>query len=409
MAKKTFPTYVLNFKAAYENLYASYLAKGNAALVSEDGAETPEFVRYAKAVRELIRIKMNKGRKKTTSCDMDNVDTNADADNQNKTINYSNNSSMVDSLRNSGEYNYYKIAISESKSKVMPIVPDDDCDEIEDDVDILEYSEIDNSALNSSSASETKPEYTVIVVDDVLDHLSTEILCEDVSRQYYLKKGDSGYAYRSISVSVHNELVDMCKKLPKPIPIRPSKVDDDTKSSSNTEEIAESMESITSDTTNDSEKEQKQYYRMVNLDTPITDSEGNTTSLSSVIADPSRDTEQEAFRSMLLEYGISSFVHEMVDYFLQDNKPHYMLSYLNNISGGTGIGLYKDIYENGYTHALRSIIERLKTFDINVDYLNNIEFKWKKPNKNITKNTPNNWIDEAMKIVDARVLKKKNF
>ena len=171
----------------------------------------------------------------------------------------------------------------------------------------------------------------------------------------------------------------MCKKLPKPIPIRPSKVDDDTKSSSNTEEIAESMESITSDTTNDSEKEQKQYYKMVNLDAPITDSEGNTTSLSSVIADPSRDTEQEAFRSMLLEYGISSFVHEMVDYFLQDNKPHYMLSYLNNISGGTGIGLYKDIYENGYTHALHSIIERLKTFDINVEYLNNIQFTWKKP------------------------------
>lgn len=409
MTKKTFPTYVLNFKAAYEDLYTSYLANRNAALVSEDGAETPEFVRYIKAVRELIRIKMNKGRKKTTSCDMDNVDTNADADNQNKTINYSNNSSMVDSLRNSGEYNYYKIVISESKSKVMPIVPDDDCDEIEDDVDILECSEIDNSALSSSSDSENKPEYTVIVVDDVLDHLSTEILSEDVSRQYYLQKGDSGYAFRSISVSVHNELVDMCKKLPKPIPIRPSKVDDDTKLSSNTEEILDSMESITSDTTNDSEKGQRQYYKMVNLDAPITDSEGNTTSLSSVIADPSRDTEQEALRSMLLEYGISSFVHEMIDYFIVHDKPHYMISYLNNISFGSAIGLYNDIYENGYSQALYTITERLKTININVDYLNNIQFTWKKSNKSITKNSPNHWIAEAMKIVDAKVAKKKIF
>jgi len=408
MAKKTFPTYVLNFKAAYEDLYAIYLAKGSAALVSGNGAETPEFVRYAKAVRELIRIKMNKGRKKTTTCDMDNVDANADADNQNKTVNYSNNSSMVDSLRNSGEYNYYKIVISESKSKVMPMVPDDDCDEI-DDVETLECSEIDNSALNSSPDSENKPEFTVIVVDDVLDHLSTEILSEDVSRQYYLQKGDSGYAFRSISVSVHNELVDMCKKLPKPIPILPSKTDDVAKSSSNTEEIAGPMESITLDTTNDSEWEQKQYYIMVNLDAPITDSEGNTTSLSSVIADPSRDTEQEALRSMLLEYGISSFVHEMIDYFIVHDKPHYMISYLNNISFGSAIGLYNDIYENGYSQALYTITERLKTININVDYLNNIQFTWKKSNKSITKNSPNHWIAEAMKIVDAKVAKKKIF
>lgn len=402
MAKKTFPTYVLNFKVAYEDLYVSYLNEGITALVAEDGTETPKFIRYAKAVRELIRIKMNKGRSNTNTLERY-------TDNQNQSLNYSNNSSMVDSLRNSGEYNYYKIVISNSKSKVMPIVPDDDCDKIEDNVNILECSRIDTPTLNSSSSYEIKPDYTVIIVDDVLDHLSTEILNEDVSRQYYLQKGDSGYAFRSISVSVHNELVDMCKKLPKPIPIATLKTVDDTSSSSISKENAETSELCISDSTNVSEKEQKQYYQMVNLDAPIIDSEGYSTSLGSATADPNKNTEHDALRAILLEYGISSFVHEMVDYFLQDNKPHYMLSYLNNISGGTGIELYKDIYENGYTHALHSIIDRLKKIDINVDYLNNIQFTWKKPNKNITKNAPNNWIDEAMKIVDARVAKKKIF
>ena len=112
---------------------------------------------------------------------------------------------------------------------------------------------------------------------------------------------------------------------------------------------------------------------------------------------------------MLLEYGISSFVHEMIDYFIVHDKPHYMISYLNNISFGSAIGLYNDIYENGYSQALYTITERLKTININVDYLNNIQFTWKKSNKSITKNSPNHWIAEAMKIVDAKVAKKKIF
>ena len=112
---------------------------------------------------------------------------------------------------------------------------------------------------------------------------------------------------------------------------------------------------------------------------------------------------------MLLEYGISSFVHEMIDCFLQRSEPHYMLSYLNNISGGTGVELYNDIYKNGYAQALHTIINRLKKININVDYLDNIQFTWKKPNTSITKNAPNNWLEQAMKIVDARVAKKKIF
>ena len=54
---------------------------------------------------------------------------------------------------------------------------------------------------------------------------------------------------------------------------------------------------------------------MVNLNDTVADSEGDTTSIGSITAEPNRDTEYEAYISATLEYGITSFVHD----FLKDN------------------------------------------------------------------------------------------
>lgn len=372
----TFPLYVLNFRNAYENLYKLYLSNGTFALTDENGTETKEFIQYAKAVKEVIKVKMNTGGKKNNS---DTEDTNQ-----------SSNRAMVESIRNSGEYNYYKINYPSNKKDALTANSNVGAEENEDLSDTaIESNESDASINNKIENDE------VFIVDEVLDHLFTEILRKDIEKCYFISKADAQYAFNSITLCIHNELVNMCRKLPKPIPINPK---EDSKAEYCNNRIAE-----------DTSINSKACFKIVNLDDTFVDSEGNTTSLGAHIADPNRNTEDEAFRAAALEYGISSFVHEMVSYYIANNKPLYMISYLNTCAGGTAIELYEDIYNNGFDQALQTIVERLRNIGIHVEYLNNLHLNWKKNNKDIKKNYPNNWRDEAYKIVNARVAKKNIF
>ncbi|MBR6146834.1 MAG: hypothetical protein IKQ44_00600 [Lachnospiraceae bacterium] len=381
MTNKDFPDYVSEFKAAYDSLYYVFTNNGPETITS-----TKEFTEYAKAVKKVIAVKMYSRKKFKKDSDMSS---------EAESANFSCNRAMVNSLRESGEYKLDKIVLSSTemtnkiytkKSDLIEEIYREDIENALDSLDDMDSEENIPYALDNDS---------VLVSDDVLDQLFSEILINDTKDQYYIKKADAAYAFRSISVSVHNKLVDMCKKLPKPIPLGSAK-DSSEKNDNDEYEIHDKSKKSTGKNIN-----KRANFKIVNLDDTISDNDGNVTSMGSIISDPNKNTEEEATRSAMLKYGISVFVYKMTALFIERNKPHYMISYLNNISGGSGIELYEDIYNNGFDHALQTVTNRLQIVNIDVDHLNKLNLFEGMNNKDVKKNYPNNWLDRAMQIANA--------
>ena len=213
MTQKHLPAYVINFRKAYEELYALYLKNGIYALVDEDGIETPEFLNYAATIRTFIKINIsprNKSRN-TSEYSWNPSDYPKEA-----FFNPSNHSGMTEYLRSNGGYNYEKIVR-------------------------------DNGAA-------------VYEIDDVLDILFEKILELELTKKYFLDKGNAEWAFRSMKQGIHNQLCDMRKKNSRKIPL-PIKQE-------------EYKKLLSQKTDEDTDFPKKPYYEMVSFDSSITDEDG---------------------------------------------------------------------------------------------------------------------------------------
>lgn len=399
---KELPQYVIDFKDQYESFLAFYKQVGMGAFVAADGSDSPQFENYANAIRTVIKIKMNTGKKPETVDGSENGEI--------KT-NLSSNRSMVESLRRSGEYAYDKIyrtsKIADASDK--NIKKEDDSEGFDELYANTEDIESTLDLKDESVEDVVTDDATVYIRDDVLDCLFSKVIAKEKSEQYYLAKEDATHAFNSIKFTIHNELVDLCRKLPKAIPVLGKSCDivAENKDDDETSGICD-FDEMPNNNCNEEELDTKAdnrirnnipYYQMISLDAPIVDSEGNETLYGETVAAPSSLTKEE---EVTLYYGKSSFIHEVISDLLKSGKPHYMLSYLNAVVGGTGKELYNDIHNLGYKATLEFIITDLKYLEINVDYLSDIKFNWYLKSNEVKRNDPIDWKYEAYKVVKKK-------
>lgn len=342
------------------------------------------FRNYKESLIQVIKIKMMSGKK--FDCGSKTEKT-AEKDKTSESTNFSCNRAMVESLRVSGEYQYNRYTsdngTSKFKGKSGTIAKDNN-----EDVNV--FNENDEDTIIEENCTEVNDNVTVYEIDDVLTCLTTKILVKELSEQYFIYKEDAAWAFRSICHVIHNELCDMVKKLPGDIPI-------ESKNSKKT--------TAPNNNSSNCNTEKPACYKTVYLDSTITDDEGNTTTIGSMTADPSQDTEKNVIRQELVSYAKNTFVHAVIRKLIP--KPKYLLAYLNAVAGRTGHELCYDIISEGFSSSLSFVIKLLKDKDINVDYLNNIEFEWKDNISAIKKNNNivNNWADESRKIAQEMCVK----
>lgn len=211
---------------------------------------------------------------------------------------------------------------------------------------------------------------TVYENNELVDVLLEKIIIEkEMQKQSFLKKDDAKYAFNSMKIAIHNDLIDLIKETNQPIPI--------TKKSSGS-------------------SSQKVYFQMVSLDSPVIDTEGNECLLESITADSKKDFFSELMENDLLKYGMNKFVHIVIKHFLAKEQTHYILGYLNGLLNGDAKSLYNIITKDGVSTALYTLIDGLKEKGFDFDYLKKEKLVWKY--QTIKENYPNNWRDNAQAV-----------
>lgn len=374
--KKTEETvkYVLDFRDAYNALVSEYKEKGMDKITASYNAKVDEYKVSVKAYQDLAKQYKIKGNLKLVD------ECREKAKKYHELIKECRKKQMSEfvdqiGLENSSFCNYRNAMIHVIKIKMMTgkkmalESANFSCNRAM--VESLRASgefhydkfATDNETINDIDGSG---------IDDVLTYLTTKILLKELSEQYFLYKDDAAWAFRSISQVIHNELCDMIKKIPGNIPINPKKT---------------------------------ACYKTTYLDSTITDEEGNITTVGAMTAAPNQDTENASIRPELIKYAKNTFVHAVIEELIP--KPHYLLAYLNALADRSGIELCHDIISEGFSSTLTTIIDLLKDKDIHVDYLNNIELKWKDNIGSLKKNSNivNNWSDESRKIARKMCVK----
>lgn len=414
---KVLPKYLVNYGEKYRALYSLYMEKGVDAFFNKYGLKTPAFREYQESLTEVISYVMkNEENEEKVKSLYDSSEYHKDRKAYKNSVSSSYTSYSKKEKRKNREENYkesYAEYYSENRDDEFDPTYEDyyaNCNEDYDEEYNEEYNENYSEECNDDYTKDYVKDYEAdqsdsevyeqdncyvnkYGIDDVLTHLVDKVLELEIVDKYFISKADAKWAYNSLKFVVHNELCDMVDKLPKPMTLYVEKKPKETTKEKNSKETT-------------TEKKKKAHQKMVALDSYIKDAEGNSTTVGSMTADVRQNTEHEVMVNEMLEYAKTTFLHEVIDAMI--SKPHYLIAYLNSLTGRKAIELCRSIIVNGFDEALYDVVELLKEQDVYVDYIYDSKIEWKKDIELLVRNSNvvNNWIDEARKIVNDMCIKK---